>query len=90
MVLVLETFVAAVLNTVLATVVWLRYRRKDAAWFFMGAIVLRTVSAVVQHVILPGVTSLAGALAAASLRWITLPLLALLMLLFFISVYASE
>ena len=46
MILVLETFVAAVLNTVLATVVWLRYQRKDAAWLLLGAVVLRTIIAV--------------------------------------------
>jgi signal transduction histidine kinase/FixJ family two-component response regulator len=50
MILVLETFVAAVLNTVLATVLWRRFQRKGAAWFFLGAIALRTIGALSQHI----------------------------------------
>jgi signal transduction histidine kinase/CheY-like chemotaxis protein len=90
MILVLETFVAAVLNAVLATAVWLRYRRKSAAWFFIGAITLRTIIAVGHHLVLPSATSLAQVIALACVRWSALPLLSLVLLLFFISVYTPE
>src|SRR4029079_16074402 len=66
MILVLETFVAAVLNAVLATVVWLRYQRKDAAWLFLGAAVLGAViaaSALLYAALLFDV-ALAGSLAS--------------------------
>jgi signal transduction histidine kinase/DNA-binding NarL/FixJ family response regulator len=87
MILVLETFVAAVLNAVLATAVWLRFSRKSAAWFFIGAIGLRTIIAIGHNLVLPRATSLVEVIALACVRWSALPLLSLVLLLFFISIY---
>ncbi len=87
MVLTLLTLLAAVLDTALATVVWVRFGRTRAAWCFVGSIAIRTVFAFTHHVILPAATTGEQVLAVACARWTLLPVAALLQLLFFLAVY---
>ncbi len=90
MVLTLLTLIAAVLDTILATVVWLRFRRQAAARYFVATIVLRTVFAFSHHVYLPAATSPAEVVSVACLRWVILPLASLCQLLFFLGVYEER
>lgn len=90
MVLTLLTLLAAVLDTALATVVWMRFGRTRAAWYFVGSIAVRTVFAFAHHVVLPGATNAAEVLAVACARWTLLPIASLVQLLFFLSVYEPK
>lgn len=90
MVLTLLTLIAAVLDTILATVVWLRFRGMRAAWYFVATILVRTVFAFSHHVYLPAATSTAEVAAVACLRWVLLPLASLFQLLFFLSAYEER
>lgn len=90
MVLTLLTLIAAVLDTVLVTVVWLRFREMAAARHFVAIIAIRITFAFTHHVYLPAATSPGGIAAVACLRWVLLPLASLCQLLFFLSIYEER
>ncbi len=88
--LTLLTLIAAVLDTALATVVWMRFGRMRAAWYFVGTIAVRTVFAFAHHLYLPAATTAGEVFDVACVRWVLLPIASLLQLLFFLSVYEPK